>query len=212
MSSLSALLGNKGSSFSVVRSAPLSIPSGTVSKRALSHIVKYKESEEIEKGSEFVSGEWPVNWSLASMEDCAVYYKKKMFKEHVHPHYMLDDVMATELYTCTPESTLESLAPIFDKVSGIPVVMSPSSKLLIGMVTREDFQNSKAVKVKEIMSTPPIALPYGADVQSAACTMLKYKIHHVPVVNEHKEIVGIVTRTDIFQALELEAADLKLDD
>ncbi|CAM6098401.1 unnamed protein product [Calypogeia fissa] len=57
-------------------------------------------------------------------------------------------------------------------------------------------------KVKEIMSSPAITLSAKKTLQDAAALMLKNKIHRIPVVNSSLQVVGIVTRTDIFTALE----------
>ena len=48
------------------------------------------------------------------------------------------------------------------------------------------------------MSSPPIAARASARVADAAGLMLKHKVHRIPVVNARAELVGIVTRTDIF--------------
>ena len=40
----------------------------------------------------------------------------------------------------------------------------------------------------------------------AASLMLKYKVHRVPVVDNEKKVLGIVTRTDVFESLP-EASD-----
>lgn len=34
--------------------------------------------------------------------------------------------------------------------------------------------------------------------------MLKHKVHRIPIVNEKAVVIGFVTRTDIFEALEAE--------
>ncbi|ONK70953.1 uncharacterized protein A4U43_C04F3210 [Asparagus officinalis] len=39
-------------------------------------------------------------------------------------------------------------------------------------------------------------------IAEAAALMLKKKIHRIPVLNKDQRVVGMVTRTDIFQALE----------
>lgn len=39
----------------------------------------------------------------------------------------------------------------------------------------------------------------------AACLMLKHKIHRIPVVDKNAQVIGMVTRTDIFTALEAES-------
>jgi len=56
------------------------------------------------------------------------------------------------------------------------------------------------------MSTPPIAAKASSRVADAACLMLKHKIHRIPVVDKRATVIGIVTRTDIFTALEAEVS------
>lgn len=54
------------------------------------------------------------------------------------------------------------------------------------------------------MSTPPIAAKPTARVADAACLMLKHKVHRIPIVSADAKVLGFVTRTDIFEALEAE--------
>ena len=54
------------------------------------------------------------------------------------------------------------------------------------------------------MSTPPIAAKPTARVADAACLMLKHKVHRIPIVGPDAKVLGFVTRTDIFEALEAE--------
>ncbi len=57
--------------------------------------------------------------------------------------------------------------------------------------------------VGEVMSSPAITIEENKTVADAAGLMLKHDIHRVPVVARGKSgrCVGIITRTDIFEAL-----------
>ena len=55
--------------------------------------------------------------------------------------------------------------------------------------------------VSDVMSKPPIAAKHDNKVADAACLMLKHKVHRIPIVDSKAQLVGIVTRTDIFTAL-----------
>ena len=55
------------------------------------------------------------------------------------------------------------------------------------------------------MSFPPVAALPTDSVTSAACLMLKFKVHRIPVVDAERRCVGIVTRTDVFTALAVDA-------
>jgi CBS domain-containing protein len=55
------------------------------------------------------------------------------------------------------------------------------------------------------MSHPPVAAAPTSTINDAACLMLKYKVHRIPVVDAGKRCIGMVTRTDVFTALAVES-------
>jgi acetoin utilization protein AcuB len=57
------------------------------------------------------------------------------------------------------------------------------------------------VKIKDIMCRDLITINPEKTIVTAAVLMLKHKISGVPVVNSKREIVGIITESDIFKAL-----------
>eukprot|EP00884_Botryococcus_braunii_P005547 jgi/Botrbrau1/14994/Bobra.0018s0094.1 len=148
-----------------------------------------------------LTGEWPVNWSIASYEDVGEYFKANLFKNA--PMTILGDVMTTKVTVTTPDTPLKDAEKLFVNISGIPVVNN--EKKLIGVVSKKDLGKGGST-VKDVMSTPPVAALPSSKVADAAALMLKHKVHRIPIVNDSKEIIGIVTRTDIFQALEASAA------
>ena len=64
-----------------------------------------------------LSGEWPVNWSLASYEDVGEFFQQKLFKDQASPGTTLRDVMSSAIKTVTPDDRLDSLGAIFGEVS-----------------------------------------------------------------------------------------------
>lgn len=92
------------------------------------------------------------------------------------------------------------------QVTGVPVVEFEGSKTLVGVLSRKDVLGSSKKVVADVMSSPPIAAAPTASVQHGAGVMLKKKIHRLPIVNSRAELVGIVTRTDIFTAMLPDAA------
>lgn len=139
-----------------------------------------------------------MNWSLASYEDVGEFFKNSLFKEDAGN--LLKDVMATSVKSVTPDTTLESLGNLFDSISGVPVTKSQSDKTLVGVMSKKDLKKGGST-VGDVMSTPPIAARPENKVADAAVMMLKHKVHRIPVVDTKAQLVGIVTRTDIFTAL-----------
>lgn len=100
-------------------------------------ITRSAEQEEAD-----LSGEWPVNWSLASYEDVGEFFKNSLFKEDAGN--LLKDVMATSLKSVTPDTTLDSIGDLFDSISGVPVTKSQSDKTLVGVMSKKDLKKASA--------------------------------------------------------------------
>jgi acetoin utilization protein AcuB len=56
------------------------------------------------------------------------------------------------------------------------------------------------IQIKEIMSKDVITTTPDTPVEDAARLMVSHKIGGLPVVDEHKDVVGVITETDIFKA------------
>lgn len=150
-----------------------------------------------------ISGEWPENFSLLTYEDVRAYLEPEIFKEKMKPSARLGDVMSAVTRTATIDQTLEEIDHHFEVVSGLPVING--DHVCIGVISKKDKEraaNGLKSKVGELMSSPAITLSPDGSVLDAAALMLKEKIHRIPIVNEGGQFVGIVTRTDIFTALE----------
>jgi len=148
------------------------------------------------------SGEWPENFSMLNYEDLSKYYEDVLFKPEAQPSTHLADVMSKTIVTASPEQTLEEIDHHFAHLSGLPVV--DSEHRCVGVLSKRDRKKASDLKakVKDVMSSPAITLPANKIVSDAAILMLKNKIHRIPIVNDSNQVVGIVTRTDIFSALE----------
>jgi len=75
----------------------------------------------------------------------------------------------------------------------------------IGIVTEEDLackvvakdQKPSTVHVSDIMSTPLITVSAEKTVGDAAKMMVKHKVRRLPVVDDTKKVIGIVTVRDL---------------
>lgn len=157
----------------------------------------------VETPEQILSGEWPENFSMLNFEDLSSYFEPTIFKEEAQPEAFLADVMSKAIYIATPDQLLEEINTSFETVTGLPVV--DKDLKCIGVISKKDkAKASKGLKstVGEVMSSPAITLSAEKTVLDAAVLMLKSKIHRIPIVNDQAQVVGIVTRTDIFNALE----------
>ena len=97
----------------------------------------------------------------------------------------------------------------------IPVL---ENNLLVGVITDNDLKkisvydldiqsacgpddNFSMIKISKVMTRDPVTIPSDYTMHEAAETFLMKKISGAPVVNYKKEMIGIITQTDIFRAM-----------
>jgi len=79
-----------------------------------------------------------------------------------------------------------------------------------GIVTTTDIRdkiaaadrNPAEIAVREIMSRPLILARPEWTLKECSRTMQEHNIHHLPVADEHGTLVGLISTTDIFMAVE----------
>lgn len=102
-----------------------------------------------------------------------------------------------------------------NKIRCLPVMKGGK---LVGIVTEHDVKAASAssattldvhelmylvskVKVKEVMTKEPVTIREDDTVEEAAALMLRRKISRLPVLSDRKDLVGIITDTDVFKVL-----------
>jgi signal-transduction protein with cAMP-binding, CBS, and nucleotidyltransferase domain len=79
-----------------------------------------------------------------------------------------------------------------------------------GIVTTTDIRdkiiasgnNPAETRIREIMTAPVSVADPGCTLMECAREMQKLSIHHMPVVDEHNLLIGLISVTDIFRAAE----------
>ncbi len=113
------------------------------------------------------------------------------------------DVMSDELIVAYVPGTIRDVMSILAKhnISGMPV-LKKDTKTVIGVVTRNDiFKNSDEEQLALIMSSDPVLINKDKDVLDAAKLLYEKRIHGLPVIDNRKNLVGIISPTDILKAL-----------
>ncbi|KAJ3706335.1 hypothetical protein LUZ61_010040 [Rhynchospora tenuis] len=178
--------------------------SGPVSKRHVALAMGDMRPAIDEYPEGIISGEWTENFSFLSYKDLLAYLESQIkTTDKMSPTSVLKDVMSRPVQVARAEQRLEEIDHHFKVISGLPVVDADGK--CVGVISKKDkakASNAQDATVGELMSSPAITLSHKKTVLDAAVLMLKKKIHRIPVLNDKQEVVGIVTRSDVFQALE----------
>lgn len=126
------------------------------------------------------------------------------------PH-TVRDWMSKPVVVVDPDSSV-SYALTLMRRRGIHsiVVNSGGENPSYGIVTTTDIRdkiaaadrNPAEIAVREIMSGPLILAQPDWTLKECSQTMQKHNIHHLPVADEHGTLVGLISTTDIFMAVE----------
>ncbi|QDZ17864.1 hypothetical protein A3770_01p03820 [Chloropicon primus] len=133
--------------------------------------------------------------------------------ELIEPDDVVEDIMtpATALAKVRGDNSLQEVRKVLQdkRVEGVPVV--DDGDKVVGVISRHDLRPLLAradyktylqtTVASKHMSTPPVCVRPHARIGEAAGVMLAYKVHRLPVVDEAGYLLGIVSRTDIFQPL-----------
>jgi len=122
-----------------------------------------------------------------------------MMNELVHTH------MTKDVITLGPDNTLGEVRDILinKHIHHIPVV---EGKKLVGMVTSWDIfklgksvEEYKSIKISEVMTRKVATLDPDQHLGAVAEVLTKHLFHAVPIVNDNRELLGIITSTDIIR-------------
>ena len=115
------------------------------------------------------------------------------------------EVMTIDVGYCHPEDNLTRAAQImWEKDCGIVPVLT-AEKHLLGVITDRDMaiaaatrnRRTSSIKAGEMKFRPVKTCAGGDDVKDVLNRMRKYKIRRLCVTNQDKELVGIISLSDI---------------
>lgn len=113
------------------------------------------------------------------------------------------DVMSDDLIVGYVPGTVKDALKILAKnnVSGMPV-LKKDTRVVVGVITRQDiFKNPDEDQLALLMSKDYLSVEKDQDVKVAAKLLYEHRIHGLPVVNTRKQLVGIVSPTDVLKGL-----------
>ncbi len=130
----------------------------------------------------------------------------KLLKESVRPTVTVRELMSIGVHTLEPNATVAQAAEMMNRYGheGFPVARKGK---LAGVVTRRDIDRAIHHKlantlIKNLMHTPVSVSPEDS-LETLRAVMIEADLGQVPVVDaKRKQIIGIVTRTDVIKQSE----------
>lgn len=113
-------------------------------------------------------------------------------------------LMSSDVITVRPGTSVEEAAQLLqDNAIGSVVVVDDTDKLQ-GILTSTDFVQIVAENtpkddssVMDFMTTEVVTVSAQDNIQEAADKLITYNIHHLPVVDNNDNVVGMLSTTDI---------------
>jgi CBS domain-containing protein len=120
------------------------------------------------------------------------------------------DVMTRELVYCEPGDPVTKAADLMrqHEVGSLPVVESPGSTRLLGIVTDRDLivkivvgsQAAASARVRDAMVSDALSCREDEDLRRALTLMAEHEVSRMPVVDKTGRLVGMVGLADVRDA------------
>ena len=122
------------------------------------------------------------------------------------------EIMTTNPECCLASDKVYVIAQRMQSqnVGALPVVENHDNKKLIGIITDRDLairvlganQNATSTQVRAVMTHNPFVCFADDEIDTTIEIMAHNQIRRIPVVDENKRIVGIISQADVATRLE----------
>jgi IMP dehydrogenase len=112
-----------------------------------------------------------------------------------------ESVIIEQPYTIKPNMTVENADKVMNEYGVSGLLVEDEGKKLAGIITRRDimFEKDANHKVSELMSKDVITADEGTTIEQAKEILHNHRIEKLPVIDEKKHIVGLITSKDILK-------------
>ncbi len=135
------------------------------------------------------------------------------------------DIMTSPVYTVGPEDLVRRVVALLcvHRISGVPVVSEKG--LLLGLISERDIlkamlpaaarrsgakvpvargrdcRDVRELRARDLMVTEVVTAPSDAEPLLLASLMALRKIRRIPIVDDRKKLLGIVSHGDVYRAI-----------
>ncbi|ULH13849.1 CBS domain-containing protein (plasmid) [Deinococcus sp. KNUC1210] len=112
------------------------------------------------------------------------------------------EYMSSEVVTVTPQ-TLLSEARRQLEASGLRCLPVVEGRTLVGLLLASDLPGETApdTEVQALMRSPNVTVTPNGAIERAAILMLQHDVRGLPVVDDHEQLVGVLTVSDLLGVL-----------
>jgi osmoprotectant transport system ATP-binding protein len=124
---------------------------------------------------------------------------------------MAEDIMIPNPVKITAKRTVLQAIEIMKSNKVDSLMVTDKNNILIGLVTLKGIQLlNRNSEISSVMEKNVLAVSEDSNLISILATMNEHKIGYVPVINQTKQLTGLITRSSILSALSSQLIDLEV--
>jgi len=110
-------------------------------------------------------------------------------------------VMSDKLHTTSPQTPVEEVARLMQQKKFRHALVCDRRGRLVGLITIRAVEDAHGKTAADIMQSDPLTVRPDSPLSPAITQLIKQRLYCLPVVEE-RELVGVVTTTDILMAMQ----------
>lgn len=118
---------------------------------------------------------------------------------------IVDDIMRKDnpIYSLEGTDTVKDMQKLADKTMHTRYPVIDSHKVPIGMITTKDIVGAKPSQLISTLMTPnPLMINLKTSVASAGHMMVWEGIELLPVIDNERKMIGVISRKDVMKAMQ----------
>lgn len=156
----------------------------------------------------------------------------EVFSKIYGGQYLVKDYMTKKLITCRKTDSLKFASSMMSKNNISRLVVTDNKGAPVGIITTNNFLThsdyfsdgktrtrdyllplkSKNLQVRDLLSKDLLSIEEGEDLAKAASIMIKNKVSGIPVLDNEKNLVGVIDKSDIVKAFNNVKTDKELSE
>jgi len=178
----------------------------TPNTRNVEKTSKTTGSKEVSDFSDLVDDQDYLDKKRVSKNQLHQYEKVQKGVPRHRSRVLASDIMSRDVHTMGPDETIDQAIANMHKFekNHYPIV---EDNFIVGIISDRDILYSKAKQVsgsttiREIMTNEVVLSTKEADIRIISKIMLEENFSCLPVINDHNNLVGIVTKTDLLKCI-----------